>query len=564
MLSSKKLKTLLLFLLVIAIPLTVFAVTHMKLQTTTAPAVLSVANTDESVLNITPSPIKTVFVIVMENQNWEDIKSSPSASYIRNILLPNSSYANAYFNPKGVHPSERNYLWMEAGTDFGVKNDNSPSDNHQSSTKHLTTLLSANGISWKSYQEDIDGTTCPLDEKGFYAPRHNPMVFFDDVTDNNNPMSVNCTLHIRPFTEFLTDLAKSSVAQYNFITPNLCNDMHGADGCPTDTVATGDTWLATVVPHIINSQTYKDGGVLFITWDEGATGLDNQDSDGPIGMMVMSPYAKGSGYSNTIHYTHSSLLRTLEEIFTVSPMLGDAASATDLSDLFLSLSTGTKKIALESTTPTKATAIAIPTHAPTKLPTHVLKPTIIATKAPTRIPSMTKALTPTPTVTLAQVIADVKNWIPYTPASKIENLGLSFSYPDTWKVFYRNDTKTAGAQSTYDFLFYPIGNQNLKGVDEKETLSVDVYAPSKTIQDFVRANFTSFADAAIYSVYGNIGNRQMYAVSLPPSDPRAAAFGMHGIVLGTNHAYDLGFTDVMSQNIVDQIGSLLFPFFKFE
>src|SRR5258706_6249202 len=188
MLGSKKLKTLLLFLLVIAIPLTVFAVTHMQLQTGTDPAVLSVANTDGSVLNVTPSPIKTVFVIVMEDQNWNTIKNSPSASYIRDVLLPNVSYANAYYNPKGVHPSERNYLWMEAGTDFGVKTDNPPSDNHQSSTKHLTTLLGANGISWKSYQEDIDGITCPLDEKGLYAPKHNPMVFFDDVTDNNNPV----------------------------------------------------------------------------------------------------------------------------------------------------------------------------------------------------------------------------------------------------------------------------------------------------------------------------------------------------------------------------------------
>jgi len=33
---------------------------------------------------------------------------------------------------------------------------------------------------------------------------------------------------------------------------------------------------------------------------------------------------------------HSSTLRTIEEIFGVTPMLGDAANATDLSDLFVS------------------------------------------------------------------------------------------------------------------------------------------------------------------------------------------------------------------------------------
>jgi len=47
--------------------------------------------------------------------------------------------------------------------------------------------------------------------------------------------------------------------------------------------------------------------------------------------------AKGGGYSNRIQYTHSSTLRTVEEIFGVSPLLGGAASATDLSDLFVSL-----------------------------------------------------------------------------------------------------------------------------------------------------------------------------------------------------------------------------------
>jgi hypothetical protein len=78
---------------------------------------------------------------------------------------------------------------------------------------------------------------------------------------------------------------------------------------------------------ILQSSAYQDGGVLFITWDEGAP-------NGPIGMIVLSPYAKGKGYSNSIFYTHSSTLRTLEEIFGVTPLLGDAANATDLRDLF--------------------------------------------------------------------------------------------------------------------------------------------------------------------------------------------------------------------------------------
>jgi phosphatidylinositol-3-phosphatase len=106
--------------------------------------------------------------------------------------------------------------------------------------------------------------------------------------------------------------------------------MH--DSCkPTrNPVKQGDTWLSQNIPAILNSAAYKAGGAIFITWDEAATG------DGPIGMIVLSPFAKGNAYSNTIHYTHGSALRTLEEIFGVTPLLGDAANQTDLKDLFVS------------------------------------------------------------------------------------------------------------------------------------------------------------------------------------------------------------------------------------
>jgi hypothetical protein len=67
---------------------------------------------------------------------------------------------------------------------------------------------------------------------------------------------------------------------------------------------------------------------LFITWDESEGG------EFPIGMIVLSPSAKGHGYHNAITYFHSSLLRTIEEIFNVGPLLRDAANRPDLSDLF--------------------------------------------------------------------------------------------------------------------------------------------------------------------------------------------------------------------------------------
>jgi hypothetical protein len=267
----------------------------------------------------------------MENKNWSEIKGSPDAPYI-NSLLPMAAYAEAYYTPPGNHPSETNYLWMEAGTNFGIHNDKDTEDNHQGTTDHLVALLEKAGISWRSYQEDISGKDCPLENDGRYAVRHNPMVYFDDVTDSNNRHSQYCIEHVRPYSELAGDLVDNSVARYNFITPNLCDDMHNFLGCASlNEVKNGDRWLSQELPRILDSQAYKDGGVVFLTWDE-----DSGNSDGPIGMVVLSPNAKGGGYSNMIHYTHSSLLRTLQEIFGVTPYLGDAANATDLSDLFSS------------------------------------------------------------------------------------------------------------------------------------------------------------------------------------------------------------------------------------
>src|SRR5690348_763949 len=75
-----------------------------------------------------PAQTTTIFLIVMENHNWNQIKGSKSAPYL-NSLLAKGAHAEAYFNPPGLHPSLPNYLWLEAGTNFGITNDLTPSVN---------------------------------------------------------------------------------------------------------------------------------------------------------------------------------------------------------------------------------------------------------------------------------------------------------------------------------------------------------------------------------------------------------------------------------------------------
>src|SRR5437016_3106292 len=198
-------------------------------STTTSTQAPTTTTTQTTTTTTLTSTLPAVFVVLMENQDWSNIRGNASAPYINDTLLPMASHAEQYYNPPGNHPSEPNYLWLEAGTNFGIRDDNSPGSNHQRTTRHLVSLLNAAGVSWTAYQEDISGTTCPLSNRGSYAVKHNPFVFFDDVTGSNNPADAYCIAHVRPYSELATDLSNNTVARYNFITPNVCHDMH--DSC---------------------------------------------------------------------------------------------------------------------------------------------------------------------------------------------------------------------------------------------------------------------------------------------------------------------------------------------
>lgn len=90
------------------------------------------------------------------------------------------------------------------------------------------------------------------------------------------------------------------------------------------------------------SNAYKDHGVIILWWDEaesdGVAGDNADDFNHTIGEIIISSRAHknvdGIPYASLLNFTHSSDLRTMQEVFHVGPFLGDAANATDLSDLF--------------------------------------------------------------------------------------------------------------------------------------------------------------------------------------------------------------------------------------
>ncbi len=286
----------------------------------------------------TSGRIKHVFVITMENEAAASIYGSASAPYINNQLLPKSARANAFADPlPDSIPSEPHYVWMEAGTnhfsDATFTTDADPSaSNSTASTAHLSTQMDAANppVSWLSYQEGLNASTgaCPVHSSGYYVAKHDPYVFFRDVAGSPpSASSALCAAHHRAYTPaaLAQDLQAGTVAQYNFITPNVCNDMHGATGCPgSDDIRRGDNWLAAALPPLIDYANANDS-VIFVVWDEPVGGSTL------IPFVAIGPQVK-PGYASSVRFTHSSLTKTVDEIFGL-PILPTVTSANDLSDL---------------------------------------------------------------------------------------------------------------------------------------------------------------------------------------------------------------------------------------
>ncbi len=282
------------------------------------------------------SPISTVFLIVLENVTWTEIVGNHSAPYINALLTrADVAYATNYNSPRGLHPSTPNYIWMEAGGNLDITNNAPPSTNHRSTRDHLVTYLNRAGYTWKAYFQNraIDGAHCPMRDSYPYpdVPFALPFAFFDDVTGDRNPDDAYCASHLVSDASLDLDLATNSMANYNFVRVGDCLNMHDSCAPANNRIRQGDEWVSAVMPAILESRAYLGGGAVFLTWDEGT-----DDSDGPIGMIVLSQFVKRAGYHNAVYYTHSSLLKTVQEIFKVTPLLGDAGNpqTSDLSDLF--------------------------------------------------------------------------------------------------------------------------------------------------------------------------------------------------------------------------------------
>lgn len=304
--------------------------------------------------------IRHVFVIMLENHGYSDtFGSSTQDPYLQKTLVPQGALLTQYYGTG--HVSLDNYISLVSGQaatqdtindcvvgglsalfnlagakqqyvdvdQTGTTADGQVIANggcvYPASVKTLPDQLSAAGLSWKGYMEDMGndparepaascghpvsaavGSATPVYDPSTaeeapsaavptgdaYATRHNPFAYFHslDAKCNVAPLPTYiATATASPAvaatapaanSQLAADLASyASTPNLVFITPNLCNDGH--DGSGTGAAGTlcangqpgglksADDFLKYWIPIIEASPAYKQDGMIVVTFDEG-------------------------------------------------------------------------------------------------------------------------------------------------------------------------------------------------------------------------------------------------------------------------------------------------------
>ena len=281
-------------------------------------------------------PIKHVWVVVLENNNFDDSFGAQSqAPYLARTLTAQGELLAQYYGTQ--HESAGDYLAMISGQ---TANSQTQSDCQffiemlpgtigpdgqalgqgcvfPGTVSTIANQLTDKGLTWKGYMEDMgnsatepktcrhpalnarDGTQSAR-EGDQYAVRHNPFVYFHSIIDL--PM---CAANDVPLTELPKDLASvETTPNYALISPNLCNDAHDpdpttsngkttcVDGTPGQLVA-ADKWLREWVPKILGSPAFQQDGLLMVVFDEAEAKSPGGDSrnvpNAPVGPNSPDP-----------------------------------------------------------------------------------------------------------------------------------------------------------------------------------------------------------------------------------------------------------------------------------
>ncbi|HXD55034.1 MAG TPA: alkaline phosphatase family protein [Solirubrobacteraceae bacterium] len=309
--------------------------------------------------------IKHVFVIVLADQPYAaNFGPESKATYLARTLerkgelllryeaIAHEQLPNGIALLSGQGPTAEtaancpDYTALSPGTVGGSEQALGEGCVYPPAVQTLPGQLTARHLSWKAYVQGVDegpGTppACPHPAlgqadatfaAGAYAGYRNPFVYFQSIVS-----SPSCAASDVGLDALAADLRSAATTpSFAYIVPDRCNDggpsacAAGAPAEPSDSTGV----LSKVVPEIMASKAYKQGGLIVITADEAPsageygdsssccgqpaypnfTSAGRQHGGGGVGALLLSPFVKG-GTTVSETYNHYSLLRTIEDVF---------------------------------------------------------------------------------------------------------------------------------------------------------------------------------------------------------------------------------------------------------
>ena len=291
-----------------------------------------------------------VFVVVEENQSYEDVIGNTADMPYLNTLATNYGVATNYY--ANTHPSLNNYFYLTAGR-AGTRApwvrllaDEFPGE---VGGDNIASVLTANHRTWKAYLESIPRAGYIGDDRGLYVKRHNPFAYFQSVRHGSSAGEASQRANIVPFDQFVIDSQTNNLPDYSFVAPNLYNDAHN-NPVTKKLAACGDhlalqqsdTWLKNNMAPLIDSPMFQRGGLLIIVFDEACENGPHEDwrydpkhrevrGGGHVAAVVVSSLTpSGTKVDQLLH--HESVLRLSLRALGVEQMPGFANTAADMDE----------------------------------------------------------------------------------------------------------------------------------------------------------------------------------------------------------------------------------------
>jgi hypothetical protein len=278
---------------------------------------LSVAFINKATAQYLPRP-DHIIMLIEENQPNSLIMGNASvAPYINALAADTDAVVMTQFFAI-THPSQPNYLDFFSGDNQGVLDDNLPA-NYPFTSPNLAYEVLNKGFSFITYSQDLpqEGSDAQSSTVGSYARKHNPVTNWIGTGMNQVPDTCN-----QMYTQFPLDY--STLPTISYVVPDEDSDMH--NGSYPTTCTAGDYWMHEHLDSLL--KWVRNNNALFIyTFDED-DGFENNN----IPTLFYGPMVKGGSCST--HYDFYSLLRTMEDMYSLGEHAGAAASAVDITDIW--------------------------------------------------------------------------------------------------------------------------------------------------------------------------------------------------------------------------------------